>query len=69
MGILNGLIASSTFVNYAVAIFIQGYLHRDNGLSIKDISVALFTIIFSSIRIRRLLNFSGDFGESINSMK
>jgi hypothetical protein len=69
MGILNGLLSASIFVNYAVTIFIQGYIHRDDGLPIKNIAVALFTIVFSAIRIEGLLNFSGDFGESINSMK
>jgi hypothetical protein len=69
MGILNGWLSASIFVNYAVTIFLQAYLHRDNGLPIKNIAVAIFTIVHSAIRIEGLLNFSGDFGESINSTK
>jgi ATP-binding cassette subfamily B (MDR/TAP) protein 1 len=66
-GLSLGFSQLTLFVIYALVFYIGAILHRDDGLTMKDMIAAIFAIMFASMRAGMNLHFAGDIGDAQNA--
>jgi ATP-binding cassette subfamily B (MDR/TAP) protein 1 len=66
-GVSFGFAQFTIFGIYALIFYIGALLHRDDGLTMKDMLASIFPIIFASMRAGMNLHYAGDIGDAHNA--
>jgi ABC-type multidrug transport system fused ATPase/permease subunit len=66
-GLSFGFAQFTIFGIYALIFYIGALLHRDAGLTMKEMLASIFPIIFASMRAGMNLHYAGDIGDAHNA--